>query len=67
MAQKNDYGLVYRYTIVNMHTLINKTCPKPSTPDAIGLANLGDFKQHSKQQAIHKIISQLHDKVALII
>lgn len=64
-AQKSDYGLDYRYTIVNMHDIDYQDLLKQDTPDAIVLAILGDFKHHSKQQAVDKIVAQLHEKLHL--
>jgi hypothetical protein len=62
-VQKCDSGLEYRYTIVDMHNIDYQDLLKQNTPDAIVLAILGDFKQHSKQQAVQKIVAQLHQNL----
>lgn len=62
-AQKCDYGLKYRYTIVDMHEVDYQDLLKQNTPDAIVLAILGDFKQTSQQQAVHEIVAQLHQNL----
>lgn len=63
-AQKCDAGLDYRYTIVDMHNVDYRDLLKQDTPDAIVLAILGDFKQHSDLQVVHEIVSQLHQKLS---
>ncbi len=62
-AQKSDYGLAYRYTIVDMHHIDYQDLLKQDTPDAIVLAILADFKPHSSRQAVHEIVAQLHKKL----
>lgn len=49
-TQKMDFGLEYRYSIIDMHTIDYQDLLKQDSPDAIVLAILGDFKQHSNRQ-----------------
>ena len=63
-AQKSDHGLDYRYTIIDMHTVDYQDLLKQDTPDAIVLAILADFKQHSTQDVVLEIVSRLHQKLA---
>ena len=62
-AQKTDYGLDYRYTIIDMHNIDYQDLLNQDTPDAIVLAILGDFKNDSKREAVQKIVLQLNQKL----
>lgn len=62
-AQIQDNGLDYQYQIIDMHDIDYQTLLKQNTPDAIVLAILGDFKQHSKQYAVKEILLRLHQKL----
>jgi predicted transposase/invertase (TIGR01784 family) len=65
LAHKSDYGLDYRYTIIDMHTVDYQDLLNQDTPDAIVLAILADFKHHSSREAVHEIIMRLHQKLNL--
>lgn len=63
LAHKKDDGLDYRYTIIDMHDIDYQDLLGQDSPDAMVLAILGDFKQHSKRDAVNRIVRQLHQKL----
>jgi len=62
-AYKKDDGLDYRYTIIDMHTIDYQDLLNQDSPDAIVLAILCDFKQHTNREAVKHIVGQLHQKL----
>jgi hypothetical protein len=63
-AQRSDHGLDYRYSIIDMHTVDYQDLLNQDTPDAMVLAILADFKHHSSREAVHEIITRLHQKLS---
>ena len=60
---KKDTGLDYHYTIINMHHIDYQQLLKQDSPDAIVLAILCDFNADSDQEAVTRIVRQLHGKL----
>jgi len=62
-SQITDYGLDYRYRIIDMHDIDYQDLLGRDSPDAIVLAILGDFKGHTKRRAVNTIVQRLHQKL----
>ena len=60
---RKDTGLDYHYSIINMHSVNYQHLLKQDSPDAIVLAILCDFNADSDQQAVTRIVRQLHGKL----
>jgi len=56
-----EEGLDYQYHIIDMHNVSYDSLMAQNTPDALVLAILSDFGEHSDREAVRRIVQALYE------